>query len=712
MARKVPVVLQLEMVECGAASLAMVMAYHNKWVPLERVRTDCGVSRDGVSAKNILKVARIYGFEAKGYRVEPSAIAGAIPMPCIIHWNMNHFVVLKKLDKKYAYINDPARGEVKIPLQQFNVSFTGVAIAITPGKDFEPSGKPVSVWPFAKERLKGSVPVFAFIIAVSALASVIGIATTFFNRVFIDDLLSGNHPEWAVGFIALFLAFHFLRVLLNVIDTKTNLKIAAKFAVVSSGMFMWHALRLPVNFYASRNAGDIAGRQSENDGISLSLIKLFAPLAIDAAMMVFYLFIVLRYSVLLTIIGFSSLIVNYAVNKFITGKNIDISRVSSRDAGKLSSMTIAGVEMIETIKSAGAEDGFFERWSGLHAAVNDSKIKSAKLNLSVGLIPQVVSQITNTVVLLIGAHLIIKGDMTVGAFFAFQGFLSAFLSPFSKILGAKWEMQRTKVSMERVQDVFNYKTDVEYQGFNMDESFYKLSGQIEIKNLTFGYNRLSEPLLANFNMTLKPGGSVALVGASGCGKSTIAKLISNLYKPWSGEILFDGKASGEIPREIFTSSVSVVDQDIILFNDSINNNIKTWDKSIEDFEVILAARDAQIHGTIMDRDGGYSGDVLEGGKNFSGGERQRLEIAGALANDPTIVILDEATSALDAKTEHDVIKAIRKRGISMVVVAHRLSTIRDCDEIIVLDKGSVVQRGTHDELFAAGGRYRELVSVN
>jgi len=712
MVKKVPVILQLEIVECGAASLAMVMAYHKKWVPLERVRADCGVSRDGSSAKNILKVARLYGFEAKGYRVEPGTIMTTIPMPCIIHWNMNHFVVLKGVGKKYAYINDPARGEVKVPIERFNTSFTGIAIAIKPDEGFTPSGKPVSVWPFAKERLKGTAPVFAFIIMASALASVIGVIAAFFNRVFIDDLLSGNHPEWAAGFIALFLAFHFLSILLSVINTKTNLKITAKFAIVSSGMFMWHVLRLPIDFYSSRHAGDIASRQDENDKISLSLIQLFAPLLIDAVMVVFYLYIVLRYSVLLTVIGFSSLIVNYVAGRFINNKNIDISRVSARDMSKLNAMTVAGVEMIETIKSAGAEDGFFEKWSGYHAAVNNARIKSMKLNQTVGLIPQIVSQTTNIVILLIGAGLIIKGDMTIGIFFAFQGFLSSFLEPFSKIMNAKLQMQQTKISMERVQDVFNYGTDVDYKEFNMEESFYKLSGHLEIKNLTFGYNKLSPPLLENFSLDLQPGGSVALVGASGCGKSTIAKLISNLYKPWSGEILFDGKTSGEIPREIFTSSVSVVDQDIILFKDSINNNIKTWDKSIEDFEAILAARDAQIHGTIIDRDGGYNGEVLEGGKNFSGGERQRLEIAGALANDPTIVILDEATSALDAKTEYDVIKAIRDRGISAVIIAHRLSTIRDCDEIIVLDKGKVVQRGTHDELYAVEGRYRELVSVN
>ena len=708
---KVPVILQLEIVECGAASLGMVMAYHKKWVPLERLRVDCGVSRDGSTAKGILLVARLYGFEAKGYRVEPANLH-EIAMPCIIHWNMNHFVVLKKLTKKFAYINDPAKGEVKIPIEQFNTSFTGIAVEIKPGPDFVPGGKPVTVWPFAKKRLKGTAPVFAFVIMVSVLTALLGIIITLFDRVFVDDMLTGNRPGWNFGFIALFLAFNFLHIVLSIIDTRTNLKIAGKFAVVSSSMFVWHALRLPMDFYASRHAGDIAARQSENDTISLSLIQLFAPLFIDALMVVFYLFIVLQYSVVLSVIGFSSLLINYAVNRFITHKTVNISRVASRDAGKLGATTITGIEMIETIKSAGAEEGFFAKWSGLHAAVNESKIATMKLTQSVGQIPQLVSQVMNIIVLLTGAYLIIRGELTIGMFFAFQGFLAAFLEPFSKIINARLEMQQTKVSMERVQDVFNYKTDVEYQEFDMNENFYKLSGALEISGLTFGYNRLAAPLLEDFHLSVKPGGSVAFVGASGCGKSTLTKLISNLYRPWQGEIRFDGKIATEIPREIFTSSVSVVDQDIILFKDSISNNVRTWDKSIEDFEVILAARDAQIHGAIIARDGGYSADVNEGGNNFSGGERQRLEITGALASDPTLIILDEATSALDAKTEFDVIRAIRDRGITTIIVAHRLSTIRDCDEIIVLDKGKVVQRGTHDELYAADGKYRELVSVS
>ena len=329
------------------------------------------------------------------------------------------------------------------------------------------------------------------------------------------------------------------------------------------------------------------------------------------------------------------------------------------------------------------------------------------------MIPPLVSTITNTAVLIIGVYLVMDGTFTVGMVMAFQGFLGSFMSPAHKLISAGQTLQEMRTSMERIEDVMKYPTDklCEQASENGEHDTYaKLSGNVELRNVTFGYSRLGEPLIKDFNLTLTPGKRIALVGMSGCGKSTISKLIAGLYQPWSGEILFDGKPIDSIDRSVFTGSLAVVDQDIIIFEDTIANNIKMWDSSIEDFEMILAARDAQIHSDIMQREGGYSYKLTEGGKDFSGGQRQRLEIARVLAQDPTIVILDEATSALDARTEYEVIRSIKDRGITCIVVAHRLSTIRDCDEILVMSGGVVVERGTHDELYALGGFYTKLVT--
>jgi ABC-type bacteriocin/lantibiotic exporter with double-glycine peptidase domain len=391
---------------------------------------------------------------------------------------------------------------------------------------------------------------------------------------------------------------------------------------------------------------------------------------------------------------------------------VNIVRVQMRDSGKLASSTVAGIEMIETIKASGAENGFFEKWAGYQASVNSQNVKFAKLNQYLGLVPMIVSSLTNTLVLIIGVYLTMRGKFTVGMVMAFQGFLSAFLAPAQTLISAGETLQQMRAEMERVEDVMAYPTDPVFTSEEQteEEQYSKLTGSVELKNVTFGYSRLAEPLIRDFNMTLKPGSRVAFVGTSGCGKSTLSKLISGLYQPWSGEILFDGKPITQIDRSVFTGSLAVVDQDIILFEDTIANNIKMWDSSIEDFEMIMAARDAQLHEDIMQRDGGYNYKITEGGKDFSGGQRQRMEIARVLAQDPTIIILDEATSALDAKTEYEVVKSIKDRGITCIVVAHRLSTIRDCDEIIVMDRGNVVERGTHEELYALDGFYTKLVT--
>jgi len=460
--------------------------------------------------------------------------------------------------------------------------------------------------------------------------------------------------------------------------------------------------------------GDIQSRQNSNAGIAGSLINTFAPLALNFIMTIFYLVVMIRYSWVLTLVGIFSIVVNLFLSKIISAKRVQLSRVQMRDSAKLNSSTVAGIEMIETIKSSGAENGYFEKWSGYQASVNTQTVKFTKANLYLTMLPSLVSTLTNTAVLMLGVYFAMTGSFTVGMIMAFQGFLGSFSAPASSLISAGQSVMEMRTAMERIEDVMQYPSDACYenQSDTIDEtaSYTKLSGMIELKNVTFGYSRLSEPLIRDFSMTLHPGERVAFVGSSGCGKSTISKLISGLYQPWSGEILYDGKPLSQIDRSVFTGSLAVVDQDIILFEDTIANNIKMWDDSIEDFEMILAARDAQIHEDIMQREGGYKCKLTEGGKNLSGGQRQRLEIARVLAQDPTIIIMDEATSALDAKTEYEVVNAIRDRGITCIVVAHRLSTIRDCDEIIVMDHGKVIERGTHDVLFAKGGKYTELIT--
>jgi NHLM bacteriocin system ABC transporter peptidase/ATP-binding protein len=710
---KVPVVMQMEALECGAASLTMVLAYYGKWIPLEQVRADCGVSRDGSNAKNVLKAARSYGLNAKGYRYEPEELKKNGKFPCIIHWNFNHFLVLDGFKGNKAVLNDPARGTYTVPMETFDNSFTGICLMFEPSESFVPGGKPKSMISFAKEKLRGAGAAVAFTVITTVITALIGIINPAFSRIFIDRLLTGQNPEWFMPFIWALSALSAVQIVIYFIGAITESRISAKIDAVGSSTFMWKVLRMPMEFFSQRMAGDIQQRKTSNATVASNLVRTFAPLVIEACMMVFYLVVMIRYSLLLTFVGVASIFINTFMSRIISKKRVNITRVSMRDSGKLAGSTVAGIEMIETIKASGAENGFFEKWAGYQASVNTQQVKFAKLDQYLGMIPSLVSTLTNTAVLIIGVYLTMAGNFTVGMVMAFQGFLKSFMSPAQKLISAGQTLQEMRAEMERIEDVMKYPTDViceQASEEDEDAEVDKLSGNVEMKNVTFGYSRLAEPLIRDFNLSLKPGSRVAFVGTSGCGKSTLSKLISGLCQPWSGEILFDGKPMTKIDRSVFTGSLAVIDQDIILFEDTIANNIKMWDSSIEDFEMILAARDAQIHEDIMQREGGYNYKLTEGGKDFSGGQRQRMEIARVLAQDPTIIILDEATSALDAKTEYEVVKSIKDRGITCIVVAHRLSTIRDCDEIIVMDRGNVVERGTHEELYALGGFYTKLVT--
>ena len=704
--------MQLEALECGAACLCMVLAYYGKWIPLEQVRSDCGVSRDGSKAKNVLAAARSYGLEADGYRLEPDYLRAEGTFPCIIHWNFNHFVVLDGFKGGYAILNDPARGKVKITMEEFDRSFTGICLMFSPTEGFTREGSKKSVLSFVHERMKGAKAAVAFVAATAIITSLMQVISPGFSRVFIDRLLSGRNPDWAYPFIFGLTVFSLIEILVMAVQEIYSLKINGKLAIIGNSTYMWKVLRMPMEFFSQRMAGDIQLRQETNANIAAALVNQFAPLFLHALMMVFYLVVMLGYSVPLTIIGLTSIALNLLISTYISSKRVNITRVQMRDQGKLAGATTNGIELIETLKAAGAENGFFEKWSGYQASVNTQQMKFYKLDQYLGSLPMLVSMLTSDIILIAGVYLAMNGKFTIGMIMAFMGYLDGFTSPATELIGTSQSLQEMRTQMERIEDVMKYPEDPAYRESPVrdDADYAKISGAVELRHVTFGYSKLEAPLIQDFNMSVKPGGCIAFVGMSGCGKSTLSKLISGLYQPWDGEILFDGKRMQDIDRSIFTGSLAVVDQDIILYEDTIANNIKMWDKSIEDFEMILAARDAQIHDDIVQRDGGYEYVLSEGGKDFSGGQRQRLEIARVLAQDPTVIILDEATSALDAKTEHEVVQAIRNRGISCIVIAHRLSTIRDSDEIIVMDHGNVVERGTHEELYAQGGLYTQLVT--
>jgi NHLM bacteriocin system ABC transporter peptidase/ATP-binding protein len=715
--------MQMEALECGAASLAMVMAYHGKWLPLERVRVACGVSRDGSKANNILRAARSFGFSARGFRMEIEDLRKTA-LPCIIHWNFNHFVVFCGFKKgkvqseaqskaqDTARINDPAQGLVEVPLEEFKRSFTGIVLSFEPGADFVREGRRRSLWGFVRGRLKGMAFPFAFIVLTGFITTLTGILNPVFSRVFLDRILpAGSDPRWLPVLLFLMLLSALVQFTVTLFRSLYLIKIEGKFAVISNARFMWHVLRLPMEFFSQRISADIALRQRSNQDVSMILLRILAPQALNFVMLIFYLTVMLRYSPALTLVGLVSLGINIASSRLVSQKQALLSRPLVRDQGSLAGFTLAGIDMIETLKASGAEGGFFERWAGHQARLNKTWVRYNNAGYGLEEFPGLLRRLSEAVLLGLGVFLIMNGRFTAGMLLAFQGFLSSFMEPLNALTAAGRRMGEMRIDMERIDDVMRYPEDPRPPPPERDGGHRKLSGALTVRDLSFGYSRFDPPLIEGFNLDLKPGSSVALVGPSGCGKSTVAKLLAGLYHPWSGEIRFDGRVLEEIPRELLTASLGVVDQEPTIFGDTVARNIKLWDRSIEDFEMILAARDARIHEDLMLRTGGYGCPMAEGGRNFSGGQRQRLEIARALAQDPTILILDEATSALDPRTESELFQAVRRRDITTILIAHRLSTIRDCDEIIVMDRGRIVERGTHGELLAAGGLYRRLLAT-
>ena len=712
--KNVPQVMQMEALECGAACLTMILAYYGRWEPLEQVRADCGVSRDGSKAVNILKAARAYGLAAKGKTYSTKALQDKGAFPCIIFWNFNHFVVLTGFsgNGKTAYLNDPARGQVEVPLEQFDNSFTGIALEFERTDAFKEGGEKPDTLKFVRKRLEGLGSAIAFVMTTAAIVSAVGILSASLARVFMDRVLPGDNPNWLGPLVAIMLGLALVSGVASIVNAVFLMRIQGKVAVTSSSRFMEHLLRLPVGFYSQRMVGDLQQRSQANEVIAFTLIGQLAPVVVNAAMLVLYLVVMLRYNVALTLVGVVTVVLNAIVARWTSKMRVNVARSMTMDSGKLYASTVGGVEMIETIKAAGAERGYFGRWAGYQANVNEAETRLAYINEYLGSVPLALTELANITVLVLGVWLIVQGDFTPGTLLAFQGFLTSFMTPVTQIVNLGQTLQETQTQMERVEDVMRYPTDVPEQLEGVDALSLgqeKLRGQVDLEGVTFGYSPLEPALIEDFDLHIKPGQWVALVGGSGCGKSTIAKLVSGLYEPWAGDVKFDGVSIGDVPRPVLRGSLAVVDQDIVTFDDTVSANIKLWDESIEDFEVILAARDAGIHDLIAGREGGYSSPILPGGRNFSGGQLQRLEIARVLAQDPTVIILDEATSALDAQTEAEVIRRIRDRGITCIVVAHRLSTIRDCDEIIVLDQGKVAERGTHDELLAMDGAYADLV---
>ncbi len=713
---KVPTVLQMESVECGAASLSIILGYFGKFVPLEKLRIACGVSRDGLKATNIIKAAKEFGLDAKGYAKSIEKLM-QVQTPAIIFWNFNHFLVLEGFTKNKVYLSDPAQGRYQVTHQEFDDAYTGVVLTFNPTESFERGNEKKGLMSALAERISNSKLSVIYLILASLFLVIPGLVIPSFIKIFIDKYLVNGYSGFVMPLLLVMGAVLLVNSALVYIQQYYLLKLETKLALTTSSKFLWHVFHLPIAFFTQRYSGEIGNRVSLNDKVAKLLSGDLANAALNVIVVIFYAFLMFSYDVPLTLIGILMAGINVVALRYVSTARKDGNRRLSNENGKLLGTTTSGISMIETLKASGRENDFFTNWIGYLAKVTNAQQELGWLTVRLNAIPPLVTSLTTTLILGVGALRIMDGEMTLGALVAFTYLMSNFISPVNQLISVGTMLHETESDMNRIDDVMNYEQDDQFlkkEDENKtvkEESNSKLVGYFEMQDVTFGYNTTMPALIENFNLKLKPGSRVALVGGSGSGKSTVAKIASGLYRPWKGEILLDGKNREDIPRNVITESLAVIDQEVLIFNGTIKENIAFWDATISDKSIIQSARDAAIHDVIAARNDAYDSSVLEGGSNFSGGQRQRLEIARALATNPSILVMDEATSALDPTAEKTVMDNIKKRGCTCLIVAHRLSTIIDCDEIIVMEYGKIVERGTHQDLMKLNGVYSKLIET-
>ncbi|MCC5660830.1 NHLP family bacteriocin export ABC transporter peptidase/permease/ATPase subunit [Nostoc sp. XA010] len=713
---KTPTLLQMEAVECGAAALGIILGYYGRIVPLPELRQECGVSRDGSKASNMLKAAKSYGLQSKGFKKELKQLQDLRP-PYIVFWNFNHFLVVEGFSSSRVYLNDPATGPRHLSLQEFDEGYTGVVLVMEPSTQFTKGGRNPSMVLSLWKRLQGAAGALVYCLIAGFFLTIIGLAIPVFSQIFVDEILVEQRQHWLRPLILAMAIASVLQGWLTLLRLRYLRRLKTKLAVGMSSRFLWHILRLPVSFYAQRFAGEISNRTSLNDQVADVLSGSLATTVIDAVMVIFYALIMFQYDWVLTLVVVSFAAVNVLTLQWISRQRVDANQRLIQEYGKAAGAAIAALQSIETLKASGLEPDFFSRWSGYYTKALNSQQELGVTNQTFSVLPTLLSALSSMLLLVVGGLRVMDGHLSIGMLIAFQGLMQSFEEPVNNLVNFGSTLQELEGNLIRLDDVLDNPTDpqLEKRRRGAEEQIDnfsplpRLQGYVELRNISFGYSPLEPPLIENFNLSIKPGQRVALVGGSGSGKSTVAKIISGLYEPSTGEILFDGKPREQIPHELLTNSVAMVEQDILLFSGTVRDNLTLWDATIADKNLIRACEDAAIDDVILSMSGGYDAELIEGAANLSGGQRQRLEIARAFVNNPSILIMDEATSALDVETEKNIDENLRRRGCTCIIVAHRLSTIRDCDEIIVLERGKVVQRGTHKQLWEVEGVYSRLI---
>ncbi len=713
--KKTPTVFQMEATECGAASLSMIFAYFGKFLPLEQMRIETGVSRDGCNAGNIMRAAKRFGLACRGFRKEPEGLR-ELEMPCLIHWNFNHFVVLEGFKRQgfgsrareYVFINDPAVGRRKLTPEEFDECFTGVVLTFKLTEAFEKEKKVNTSWGMLRDRLRGQYGILFKLFYVGLLMVFPGLVLPVLSQMFIDDILTAGYTDWLTKLLVFMGSLAALKFGLQYYRDLVLQKLKSKLTLTSGVGFLRHMLHLPMSFFDQRFAGDLVNRMNNNTEVSDFLAGDLAETVLNILVAAFYLVILLLYSPLMTFIGLINVAVCvgvvYLSRHFISEASIKLQM----SGGKLYGAVCAGLNITDTLKASGSETAYVSRVLGYQVKYANLEQEQTAFQRMLNAVPETTGKIIDVLHLLVGGILVINGSLSLGMLTAFTSLFDSFIEPVNKLVTFAQRIQTMKASITRVEDVQKYPEDIHYAKTGKKQQQKKLSGEIELKDIAFGYSTLKPALVEHFDFHLYSGESIAFVGPSGCGKSTVSKIVSGLYHPWSGQVLLDGVPMEQLSKGCLTASIATVSQNITLFSGSIRDNLKMWNTAVLEEDMIQAAKDACIH-DFIESNGGYDYNLTENAMNLSGGQRQRLEIARALATKPSILVMDEATSALDPVVEKQVLNNIRRRGITCVIVAHRLSAFRDCSQIVVMKNGKIVQRGTHGSLLQEEGLYKTFI---